>query len=62
MGAASGATENFVGLPLFFLIVLSVSAVWHIDSLSSSSSKEPLLVGPLGSLGVMEGGREIDLT
>lgn len=48
MGGATGATANFVGLPLFFLIVLCVSAVWHIDSLSLSASHEPVLV-PVGS-------------
>ncbi len=48
MGGASGATANFVGLPLFFLIVLSLSAVWHIDSLSSISSNRPARVGTFG--------------
>ncbi len=54
MGGATGATANFVGLPLFFLIVLSLSAVWHIDSLSVSSSPEPVLVGASESYEVME--------
>lgn len=45
MGAPAGATANFVGLPLLFVIVLSVSAVWHIDTLSvMSSTKEPVLL------------------
>jgi hypothetical protein len=48
MGGASGPTANFVGLPLFFLIVLSLSAVWHIDSLSSSASNEPAVAGSSG--------------
>ncbi len=56
MGGVSGATANFVGLPLFFLIVLIVSAVWHIDSLSPSSSSWPALVGTAGSQGEMRGG------
>jgi len=56
MGAATGATANFVGLPLFFLIVLSVSAVWHIDSLSVSSSPEPAVLGVAGASESMQGG------
>jgi hypothetical protein len=56
MGGATGATANFVGLPLFFLIVLGASAVWHLDTLSSSSSKESLLIAAEG-LGVVGGGR-----
>jgi hypothetical protein len=56
MGDATGGTANFVGLPLFFLIVLSASAVWHLDTLSSSSMKESLLVAA-GGLEGMGGGR-----
>jgi Domain of unknown function (DUF5134) len=49
MSAPSGPTANFVGLPLFFLIVLSVSAVWHTDSLSLvSSPAQPALVAAPG--------------
>jgi len=43
MGAAGG-TADYVGLPLFFLAVLSVSAVWHVDRLSVLS-RQPVLVG-----------------
>ncbi|HLN43949.1 MAG TPA: DUF5134 domain-containing protein [Acidimicrobiales bacterium] len=56
MGAATGATANFVGLPLFFLIVLCASAVWHIDSLSLSSSNEPALVSAMGANELTGGG------
>jgi hypothetical protein len=56
MGGATGATANFVGLPLFFLIVLAASAVWHLDTLSSSSLKESRLIAA-GGLEVMGGGR-----
>ncbi len=57
MGGATGATANFVGLPLFFLIILSVSAVWHIDSLSVSPSNEQVLVSTAGSSEVIGGSR-----
>jgi len=40
MGAPAGATADFVGLPLLFVIVLSVSAVWHIDTLSAMFSNK----------------------
>ena len=56
MGGATGSTANFVGLPLFFLIVLCVSAVWHIDSLSLSSSNEPALVSAIGANELAGGG------
>ena len=56
MGAASGATANFVGLPLFFLIVLCLSAVWHIDSLNPSSSHEPAFAGASVPSQAMGGG------
>ncbi len=56
MGGATGATANFVGLPLFFLIVLSASAVWHIDSLSGSSSKELAPVDGVRAYEVLGGG------
>jgi len=59
MGGATGATANFVGLPLFFLIVLCASAVWHIDSLSLSSSNEPALVSAAGTYEGMRGGGAI---
>ena len=57
MGGATGATANFVGLPLFFLIVLSVSAVWHIDSLSSSSPNKTVLVSSVGDQEIAGGSR-----
>ncbi len=56
MGGATGATANFVGLPLFFLIVLSASAVWHLDTLSSSSLQDSLLIAADG-LEVVGGSR-----
>ena len=49
MGGATGATANFVGLPLFFLIVLAASAVWHIDSLNLPTSAQPALVDANGA-------------
>jgi len=56
MGGATGATANFVGLPLFFLIVLCASAVWHIDSLSLSSSNQLALVSAMGANELTGGG------
>jgi hypothetical protein len=56
MGGATGATANFVGLPLFFLVVLCVSAVWHIDSLSLPFSNEPTLVSAIGANELTRGG------
>jgi hypothetical protein len=59
MGAVTGATANFVGLPLFFLIVLSASAVWHLDTLSSSTAREPLFAGADGFHEVVGGGGRV---
>ena len=33
MGAATGSTADFVGLPLLFLSVLLVSGVWELDGI-----------------------------
>jgi hypothetical protein len=35
-GAAPG-TADFVALPLFFVAMLAISAVWHVDALSRFS-------------------------
>jgi hypothetical protein len=56
MGGPAGATANFVGMPLLFLIVLSVSAVWHIDTLSvMTSTKDPVLLRARETSDVMSG-------
>jgi len=48
IAGASGATANYVGLPLFFLIVLSTSAIAHVDRLSRFSPRQPALAGRAG--------------
>jgi len=45
MGGASAPTADFVALPLFFVAVLCVSAVWHVDHLSQEPTRRPVLVG-----------------
>jgi hypothetical protein len=42
---ASPATADFTALPLFFVLVLVVSAVWHVDTLSRSPLRPLVLVG-----------------
>jgi hypothetical protein len=37
MNGASGATANFVGLPLLFLVVLLASGVWELDGIGRFS-------------------------
>jgi hypothetical protein len=43
MGPAAG-TADFVALPLFFVVVLTASAVWHIDALSRFTPTRVALV------------------
>jgi hypothetical protein len=38
MGAATGATTNFVLLPLVFIVSLLASAIWELDRLGHLSS------------------------
>ena len=47
MTVPTGATANFVGLPLLFVVILLVSAVWQLDGLSryASSGNALLRVG-----------------
>ena len=37
MGAATGATANFVLVPLLFIAVLFVSAIWEVDRIGHLS-------------------------
>src|SRR5580692_9762059 len=41
MGAASGATTDFVLLPLVFLVALFASAIWELDRLGHWSGPHP---------------------
>jgi hypothetical protein len=41
MGAATGATTNFVLLPLVFIVSLLASAIWELDRLGHLSSSRP---------------------
>jgi Domain of unknown function (DUF5134) len=41
MGAATGATTNFVLLPLLFIVSLLASAIWELDRLGHLSCSRP---------------------
>ena len=54
MGAATGATTNFVLLPLVFIVSLLASAIWELDRLGhksfSRATRAPALASMVGSL------------
>lgn len=58
MGAATGSTVDFVGLPLVFLVVLFASGVWELDGIGRFAPTPAVLSvagGPAGP-----GSRELD--
>ncbi len=66
MGAATGSTADFVGLPLLFLVVLFASGVWELDGIERFGPRAAPMalsvagatrgVGPTGPAGSRPGG------
>jgi hypothetical protein len=65
MGAATGTTANFVGVPLFFLFVLFASGIWELDGIErvaaagSTRAQTQLVVVSAGTDGSLTAGEGV---